>query len=270
MNRLNLISRSWLSVLAVVFCIAGLVISCESKKNRLTQEQVITPAEDEITKLCKAAEVGNSEEQYKLGLKYDLGVGVEVDAAAAVKWYRKAADQGNVAAQLALGDFYNKREGMTKDAVEAAKWYRKAADQGNVAAQLMLGFYYASGEGVNKDDVEAVGLVKFDFLGLRTLTIIDWALKDINAKRARRGEAPIDIERIPLDDPRPYQLMSEGKTTAVFQLESRGMKDYIKKLEPSTFEDLIALAALYRPGPLNSGMVDDFILRSDFQGFPYR
>lgn len=114
---------------------------------------------------------------------------------------------------------------------------------------------------LDKDDVEAVGLVKFDFLGLRTLTIIDWALKDINAKRARRGEAPIDIERIPLDDPRPYQLMSEGKTTAVFQLESRGMKELIKKLKPSRFEDVVALVALYRPGPLESGMVDDFINR---------
>ena len=113
----------------------------------------------------------------------------------------------------------------------------------------------------DKDDVEAVGLVKFDFLGLRTLTIIDWALKDINAKRAALGEPPIDIERIPLNDPRPYQLMSEGKTTAVFQLESRGMKELIKKLKPSRFEDVVALVALYRPGPLESGMVDDFINR---------
>jgi DNA polymerase-3 subunit alpha len=125
---------------------------------------------------------------------------------------------------------------------------------------------YADDEGkwvsqYDKDDVESVGLVKFDFLGLRTLTIIDWALKDINAKRARRGEQPIDIETIPLNDPRPYQLMSEGKTTAVFQLESRGMKELIKKLKPSRFEDVVALVALYRPGPLESGMVDDFINR---------
>ncbi|MDP1776703.1 MAG: DNA polymerase III subunit alpha, partial [Moraxellaceae bacterium] len=125
---------------------------------------------------------------------------------------------------------------------------------------------YADDEGkwvsqYDKDDVESVGLVKFDFLGLRTLTIIDWALKDINAKRARRSEPPIDIETIPLNDPRPYQLMSEGKTTAVFQLESRGMKELIKKLKPSRFEDVVALVALYRPGPLESGMVDDFINR---------
>jgi DNA polymerase-3 subunit alpha len=113
----------------------------------------------------------------------------------------------------------------------------------------------------DKDDVEAIGLVKFDFLGLRTLTIIDWAVKAINAERRINGQEAIDILAIPLDDAETYRLLSKGLTTAIFQFESRGMKDYIKKLEPSTFEDLIALAALYRPGPLNSGMVDDFINR---------
>ena len=113
----------------------------------------------------------------------------------------------------------------------------------------------------DKDDVEAVGLVKFDFLGLRTLTIIQWAVDAVNAARAEAGQEPIDILAIPLDDADTYRLLSKGLTTAVFQFESRGMKDYIKKLEPSTFEDLIALAALYRPGPLGSGMVDDFINR---------
>jgi DNA polymerase-3 subunit alpha len=113
----------------------------------------------------------------------------------------------------------------------------------------------------DKDDVEAVGLVKFDFLGLRTLTIIDWAVKAINSRRRIAGEALLDIIALPLDDPATYALLSKGQTTAVFQFESRGMKDYIRKLQPSVFEDLIALAALYRPGPLNSGMVDDFIDR---------
>lgn len=110
-------------------------------------------------------------------------------------------------------------------------------------------------------DIEAIGLVKFDFLGLRTLTIIQWAVDAINAERGNAGESPIDILSIPLDDTDTYALLSKGLTTAVFQFESRGMKDYIKKLEPSSFEDLIALAALYRPGPLGSGMVDDFINR---------
>ncbi len=113
----------------------------------------------------------------------------------------------------------------------------------------------------DKDDVEKVGLVKFDFLGLRTLTIIDWALKDINGKRAARGEPVLDIMALPLDDIASYKLLQEGRTTAVFQLESRGMKELLKKLKPSSFEDLIALVALYRPGPLESGMVDDFINR---------
>jgi DNA polymerase III subunit alpha len=113
----------------------------------------------------------------------------------------------------------------------------------------------------DKDDVEAVGLVKFDFLGLRTLTIIDWALQTINATRARSGEAPVDIIDIPLDDPKAFSLLKRCETTAVFQLESRGMKDLIKRLQPDIFEDIIALVALFRPGPLQSGMVDDFINR---------
>ncbi|WP_407275014.1 DNA polymerase III subunit alpha [Halothiobacillus sp. DCM-1] len=114
---------------------------------------------------------------------------------------------------------------------------------------------------LDKDDVEAVGLVKFDFLGLRNLTIIDWALASINTQRAQSGTAAIDISAIPLDDPKTYQLLKRCETTAVFQLESRGMKDLIRRLQPDTFEDIIALVALFRPGPLQSGMVDDFILR---------
>ncbi|HMB57181.1 MAG TPA: DNA polymerase III subunit alpha [Arenimonas sp.] len=113
----------------------------------------------------------------------------------------------------------------------------------------------------DKDDVEAIGLVKFDFLGLRTLTIIDWAVKAINVRRKVSGEEALDILALPLDDKPTYQLLSKGLTTAVFQFESRGMKDYIRKLEPAYFEDLIALAALFRPGPLGAGMVDDFINR---------
>jgi len=112
----------------------------------------------------------------------------------------------------------------------------------------------------DKDDVETAGLVKFDFLGLRTLTIIDWALDTINAQEEQKDN-PIIIESIELEVPEVYQLLKEGRTTAVFQLESRGMKELIKKLLPSRFEDIIALVALYRPGPLESGMVDDFVAR---------
>ena len=113
----------------------------------------------------------------------------------------------------------------------------------------------------DKDDVEAAGLVKFDFLGLRTLTIIDWAVRDINAPRAASGEPPLSMGTLPMDDPATYQLLKSCKTTAVFQLESRGMKDLIRRLQPDRFGDIVALVALFRPGPLQSGMVDDFIAR---------
>ncbi|QGU32371.1 DNA polymerase III subunit alpha [Thermochromatium tepidum] len=113
----------------------------------------------------------------------------------------------------------------------------------------------------DKDDVEQVGLVKFDFLGLRTLTIIDWALKTINAGRAARGEPPLDLGCIDPCDPKAFDLLRRCETTAVFQLESRGMKELIKKLRPDCFDDITALVALFRPGPLQSGMVDDFIER---------
>lgn len=122
-----------------------------------------------------------------------------------------------------------------------------------------------AGEGLvtqyDKDDVEDVGLVKFDFLGLRTLTIIDWALANADVQRAKTDLPPLVIETIPLDDAPTYQLLQRAETTAVFQLESRGMKDLIKRQLPSRFEDIIALVALFRPGPLQSGMVDDFINR---------
>jgi DNA polymerase-3 subunit alpha len=109
----------------------------------------------------------------------------------------------------------------------------------------------------DKDDVEAIGLVKFDFLGLRTLTIIKWALATIN----RLHDEPLDILKIPLTDKNTFDLLRRGDTTAVFQLESSGIKKLVKRLQPDRFEDLVALVALYRPGPLQSGMVDDFIDR---------
>ncbi|MEH6470313.1 MAG: DNA polymerase III subunit alpha, partial [Halopseudomonas sp.] len=113
----------------------------------------------------------------------------------------------------------------------------------------------------DKNDVESAGLVKFDFLGLRTLTIIDWALKTIHRQQQKTGADLLDITEIELEDPRVYEMLKRGETTAVFQLESSGMKDLMKRLLPSRFEDIIALVALFRPGPLQSGMVDDFINR---------
>jgi DNA polymerase III subunit alpha len=113
----------------------------------------------------------------------------------------------------------------------------------------------------DKDDVEAAGLVKFDFLGLRTLTIIDWAVRDINAKLAEANEPPLVMSALPMNDAQTYQLLKSTRTTAVFQLESRGMKDLIRRLQPDRFGDIVALVALFRPGPLQSGMVEDFIAR---------
>ena len=111
----------------------------------------------------------------------------------------------------------------------------------------------------DKDDVEAIGLVKFDFLGLRTLTIIDRAVKAINARRQSAGEAPLDIAALPLDDTATYELFARGDTVAVFQFESRGMRELLKRALPDRFEDLIALVSLYRPGPMD--LIPDFIER---------
>ncbi len=113
----------------------------------------------------------------------------------------------------------------------------------------------------DKDDVEACGLVKFDFLGLRTLTIIDRAVKIINGQRRESGEPPLDIDTIDPQDAATFSLLRKCQTVAVFQLESRGMKDLIKRLQPDNFGEIVALVALFRPGPLQSGMVDDFIDR---------
>lgn len=113
----------------------------------------------------------------------------------------------------------------------------------------------------DKDDVEAVGLVKFDFLGLRNLTVINAAVKNINARRAKEQQPPLDLETLPLDDKPTYSLLQDAHTTAVFQLESTGMKKYLAKLKPTNIEDVIAMCALYRPGPLDAGMVDMYIDR---------
>jgi DNA polymerase III subunit alpha len=113
----------------------------------------------------------------------------------------------------------------------------------------------------DKDDVEKSGLVKFDFLGLRTLTVIRLALSMINDQREQEQLPPVDLDLIPLTDAKTFELLCSGKTTGVFQLESRGMRDLVRKLIPDCFEDIVALMALFRPGPLEAGMVKDFIER---------
>jgi DNA polymerase III subunit alpha len=113
----------------------------------------------------------------------------------------------------------------------------------------------------DKDDVEAVGLVKFDFLGLRTLTILDMAVENANIQRAAQGLPSLSLETLPLDDAATYKLLKNANTTAVFQLESRGMKDMLKQARPDRFEDIIALVALYRPGPMD--LIPDYCRRKD-------
>jgi len=113
----------------------------------------------------------------------------------------------------------------------------------------------------DKNDVEAVGLVKFDFLGLRNLTIIDWALKSVNRQRQTEGLEQVSLDDLPLDDAETFRLLQKAHTTAVFQLESRGMKDVLRKLVPDSFDDIVAAVALFRPGPIKAGMVDDYVER---------
>ena len=109
----------------------------------------------------------------------------------------------------------------------------------------------------DKDDAESIGLIKFDFLGLKTLTVIQNTVELINFS----ADSPIDIKKITLEDKKTFSLLSSARTIGIFQLESPGMRDLIERMQPSGFEDIIALVALFRPGPLQSGMVDDFIER---------
>ena len=109
----------------------------------------------------------------------------------------------------------------------------------------------------DKDDAESIGLIKFDFLGLKTLTVIQNTVELINFS----ADSPIDIKKITLEDKKTFSLLSSARTIGIFQLESPGMRDLIERMQPSRFEDIIALVALFRPGPLQSGMVDDFIER---------
>src|SRR5712671_4617878 len=160
-----------------------------------------------------------------------------------------------------LIDLARSLEGLTRNAgmhaggvviapsvlTDFAPLYRDASG-GNIVTQF------------DKDDVEAAGLVKFDFLGLRTLTIIERAAALINRARPPQASA-LTVSTLPMDDAPSYALLKACRTTAVFQLESRGMKDLIRRLQPDCFEDIVALVALFRPGPLQSGMVDDFINR---------
>ena len=121
-------------------------------------------------------------------------------------------------------------------------------EKGTIASQFDMG------------DVESAGLVKFDFLGLKTLTILDRAVKRVNEKK-NPDEVKVDIENLSLDDPKTFELLQRADTTGVFQLESRGMRDYLRQLVPNNFEDIVSMNALYRPGALGMNMVDSYIDR---------
>ncbi|MCL5261292.1 MAG: DNA polymerase III subunit alpha [Gammaproteobacteria bacterium] len=161
-----------------------------------------------------------------------------------------------------LIDLAKKLEGITRNASKHAGGVVIAP---SALTDFMPLYREDSSEGLvsqfDKDDVEAIGLVKFDFLGLRTLTIIKWALETINSRLKKENKPLVDISRIPLDDSLSFKLLQSCNTTAVFQLESRAMKDLIKRLQPDCFDDVVALVALIRPGPMQSGMIDDFIAR---------
>ncbi|MCP3666153.1 MAG: DNA polymerase III subunit alpha [Gammaproteobacteria bacterium] len=194
---------------------------------------------------------------FEIGITLDKALKEAEDLAQAYK------DEEEVTQLIDMG---KKLEGITRNA-------GKHAGGVVIAPGLLTDFtpLYCEPGGENlvtqfdKDDVEQVGLVKFDFLGLRTLTIVDWALQTVNGERKTEDLEAVDIAEIPVDDEESFKLLRRCETTAVFQLESRGMKELIKKLQPDCFEDITALVALFRPGPLQSGMVDDFIARKHGQ-----
>ncbi len=184
----------------------------------------------------------------------EIGVrlGDAIDAVPALKQLRDTDAAGGELLAVAL-----KLEGLSRHAsthaagvvitprpvMEYAPLYRSNKDE--ITTQWAM------------SDIEAVGLLKMDFLGLKTLTLISDALELIN----RSGELRPILEEIPLADPKTLDLFGRGDTSGVFQFESSGMRDILRRLKPERFEDLIALNALYRPGPLGSGMIDDFIQR---------
>jgi len=192
-------------------------------------------------------------------IPFELGITLD-DAVAKEPELRRLHSQDEDVRSLL--DLARSLEGLTRNA-------GKHAGGVVIAPSVLTDFtplYCEAGGGsvitqFDKDDVEAAGLVKFDFLGLRTLTILAWAIATVNAGRARTGELPLELGTLPMDDAATYTLLKSCRTTAVFQLESRGMKDLVRRLQPDCFEDIIALVALFRPGPLQSGMVDDFINR---------
>ncbi|MBI5191854.1 MAG: DNA polymerase III subunit alpha [Nitrospirae bacterium] len=158
-----------------------------------------------------------------------------------------------------LMEYARSLEGLTRHASTHAAGIVISKDPLTEYVPLALGSNKEVVTQFSMGDIEKVGLVKFDFLGLKTLTVINHAVRLVN--QTNKSSDNFDISSIPLDDTETYTLLSSGNTAGVFQLESMGMRDILVKIKPDCFEDLIAILALYRPGPLGSGMVDDFIKR---------
>ncbi len=192
-------------------------------------------------------------------IPHDLGITLDEAIAQEAALKERYEQEEDVRALL---DAARKLEGLARNAGKHAGGVVIAP----TALTDFMPLYCEAGGGqfvtqLDKDDVEALGLVKFDFLGLRTLTIIAKAVAMIDRRRAAEAQAPLAIEALAIDDAKTFELLKQCRTTALFQLESRGMKDLIQRLQPDCFEDIVALVALFRPGPLQSGMVDDFINR---------
>jgi DNA polymerase-3 subunit alpha len=190
----------------------------------------------------------------------DLGMTLEKALAESEELRRRREEEDDVRELL---DIALRLEGLPRHASTHAGGVVISPEP--LADRLPLFTDGAEGSGnvtqLDKDDVEKMGLVKFDFLGLRTLTIIDKAVKLVHAQQRQSGEALLNLQHLPMDDAASFALLKSHETAAVFQLESSGMRDLIRRLQPDTFEDIVALVALFRPGPLQSGMVDDFIAR---------
>jgi DNA polymerase-3 subunit alpha len=184
------------------------------------------------------------------GQMFTIGEALEVEP----KLKQLAESDPRVAELIAQG---KKLEGLTRHAGMHAAGV--VISEGPLDAHVPV---FKSDEAIvtqyDKDDVEAAGLVKFDFLGLKTLTVIDVAQRLVNERPDRKG-SPLDLGKIPLDDRETFQLISSGETTGVFQLESSGMQQLLRGLKPDCFEDIVAAVALYRPGPLGTGMIEDFV-----------
>ncbi|MHB1512592.1 MAG: DNA polymerase III subunit alpha [Acidiferrobacter sp.] len=192
-------------------------------------------------------------------IPHDLGITLDEAIAQEAALKERYEQEEDVRALL---DAARKLEGLSRNAGKHAGGVVIAPS----ALTDFMPLYCEAGSGqfvtqLDKDDVEALGLVKFDFLGLRTLTIIAKAVTMIDRRRAREGQGPLSVSDLAIDDTVAFDLLKQCRTTALFQLESRGMKDLIQRLQPDHFEDIVALVALFRPGPLQSGMVDDFINR---------